>query len=106
MKSMSHCNYSVLTLNFCSLHVFADTCKSKLIMLCLVIQIEGACFIMYYIFGFIISFSFVGVFYSNKDDVIKSMDEIHKVGTFVRILEVQQLEQRNALRLLVMGHRR
>ena len=61
---------------------------------------------MYYIFGFIISFSFVGVFYSNKDDVIKSMDEIHKVGTFVRILEVQQLEQRNALRLLVMGHRR
>ena len=80
-------------------------------MLCLVIQIERACLFMhlhvlyFWIYHFI-SFSFVGVFYSNKDDVVKSMDEIHKVGTFVRILEVQQLEQRNALRLLVMGHRR
>ncbi|OQR66251.1 lon protease -like protein [Tropilaelaps mercedesae] len=51
---------------------------------------------------------YAGVFMKKDDshqgDTVANLDEIHKVGTFVQIHEVQDIG--NRLRLIVMGHRR
>jgi len=38
------------------------------------------------------------------NDIIKSLDEVHNVGTFTQIHEIQDLGDK--LRMVVMGHRR
>lgn len=43
-------------------------------------------------------------FYSNELEVMDRLDDIHHVGTFVQITEMQDLGDK--LRMIVMGHRR
>lgn len=40
----------------------------------------------------------------NESDIVQSLDEIHQVGTFSQIHEIQDLGDK--LRMIVMGHRR
>ncbi len=51
---------------------------------------------------------FIGVFMrkdaDREDDVVHSLDEVYKVGTFSQITELQDLGDK--LRMIVMGHRR
>ena len=48
--------------------------------------------------------STISVDFSDTDEVLKSIDDIHKVGTFVKIHEMQLIEDKMVL--VVMGHRR
>ncbi|XP_014670339.1 PREDICTED: lon protease homolog, mitochondrial-like [Priapulus caudatus] len=41
---------------------------------------------------------------SNEEEVVSNLDDIHQVGSFVQIHEMQDLD--NKLRMIVMGHRR
>ncbi len=41
---------------------------------------------------------------SNDSEVVNRLDEIHPVGTFVQIHEMQDMGDK--LRMIVMGHRR
>ena len=41
---------------------------------------------------------------SNESEVVENLDDIHKVGTFVQISELQDLGDR--IRMIVMAHRR
>lgn len=43
--------------------------------------------------------------YSNTEEVVKSMDEVYSVGTFVKIHEVQMIENGKMV-MIAMGHRR
>lgn len=47
---------------------------------------------------------FVFVNFSNESEVVENLDDIHKVGTFVQISELQDLGDR--IRMIVMAHRR
>lgn len=51
---------------------------------------------------------FVGIFlrkeHEREDDIVNSLDEIHKIGTFSQIQEIQDLGDK--LRMIVVGHRR
>lgn len=51
---------------------------------------------------------FVGIFLrkepEREDDVVNSLDEIYKIGTFSQIQEIQDLGDK--LRMIVVGHRR
>lgn len=51
---------------------------------------------------------FIGIFMrkdsENESDIVRSLDEIHPVGTFSQIHEIQDLGDK--LRMIVMGHRR
>jgi len=50
---------------------------------------------------------FIGIFMrkdDKEDDVIKSLDDVYRVGTFTQIHEMQDLGDK--LRMVVMGHRR
>lgn len=42
--------------------------------------------------------------FSNEHDVISSLNDIHKVGTFVQITEVHDVG--NKMRMIIQGHRR
>ena len=42
--------------------------------------------------------------FSNESEVVENLDDIHKVGTFVQISELQDLGDR--IRMIVMAHRR
>ncbi|XP_067947023.1 lon protease homolog, mitochondrial-like [Watersipora subatra] len=42
---------------------------------------------------------------NNQDEVVNSMDDIYSVGTFVKIHELQMIEN-NKMMMIVMGHRR
>ena len=41
---------------------------------------------------------------SNENDVIRSLDEIYDVGTFVQITELHDYGER--IRMIIQGHRR
>ena len=41
---------------------------------------------------------------SNESDVIRSLDEIYEVGTFVQITELHDIGDR--IRMIIQGHRR
>jgi Lon-like ATP-dependent protease len=43
-------------------------------------------------------------YFSREDDVVRSLDEVYKIGSFTQIHEIQDLGDR--LRMVVMGHRR
>ena len=42
--------------------------------------------------------------HSNESDVIRSLDEVYEVGTFVQITELHDIGDR--LRMIIQGHRR
>ena len=42
--------------------------------------------------------------HSNEGDVIRSLDEVYEVGTFVQITELHDIGDR--LRMIIQGHRR
>ena len=42
--------------------------------------------------------------YSNESDVIRSLDEVHNIGTFVQITELHDIGDR--MRMIIQGHRR
>jgi Lon-like ATP-dependent protease len=41
---------------------------------------------------------------SNEEDVVSTLDDIYRVGTFVQITELQEFDER--MRLIIQGHRR
>ena len=42
----------------------------------------------------------------SEDDVVNSLDDIYKVGTFVHILEMGQSDRDNRVRMIIKGIRR
>ena len=42
--------------------------------------------------------------FSNENDVIRSLNEIYEVGTFVQITELHDIGDR--IRMIIQGHRR
>ena len=44
------------------------------------------------------------LFFRNESDVVERMSDIHPMGTFVQIHELQDMGDK--LRMIVMGHRR
>lgn len=47
---------------------------------------------------------FLSAWVSNESDVVESLEDVYRTGTFVQIHEMQDLGDK--LRMIVMGHRR
>ena len=61
-------------------------------------------YVLFLYIMYVHAYMHVIVSYSNENDVIRSLDEIYDVGTFVQITELHDYGER--IRMIIQGHRR